>query len=120
MPCRLPVNEVTQIGLEVIAAAFAYGAAAVRVILRAKPRHDHAGLYNTIALAEPILAGSGSRANVSRRSRPMTPLPWAKRCARLNPANRLSRPADLRADRGQARRAAVRSAGTPSRRPGAD
>jgi len=55
----LAVNEVTQIGLEVIAAAFAYGAAAARVILRAKPRHDLAGLYNTIALAEPILAGLG-------------------------------------------------------------
>jgi ferredoxin len=53
------VNEVTQIGLETIAAAFAYGAAAVRVILRAKPRHDLAGLYNTIALAEPILSGLG-------------------------------------------------------------
>src|SRR6266403_5701163 len=53
------VNEVTQIGLEVIAAAFAYGAAAVRVMLRAKPRHDLAGLRNTIALAEPILAGLG-------------------------------------------------------------
>jgi ferredoxin len=53
------VNEVTQIGLELIAAAFAYGAAAVRAILRAKPRHDPAGLYNTIALAEPILAGFG-------------------------------------------------------------
>jgi ferredoxin len=53
------VNEATQIGLETIAAAFAYGTAAVRVILRAKPRHDLAGLYNTIALAEPILAGLG-------------------------------------------------------------
>jgi ferredoxin len=53
------VNEVTQIGLEVIAAAFAYGAAAVRVMLRAKPRHDLAGLRNTIAFAEPILAGLG-------------------------------------------------------------
>jgi ferredoxin len=55
----LAVNEVTQIGLEGIAAAFAYGAAAVRVILRAKPRHDPAGLHNTIALAKPILAGLG-------------------------------------------------------------
>jgi ferredoxin len=55
----LAVNEVTQIGLETIAAAFAYGAAAVRVILRAKPRHDLAGLHNTIALAQPILAGLG-------------------------------------------------------------
>src|SRR6185312_17486497 len=31
----------------------------VRVILRAKPRHDLAGLRDTIALAEPILAGLG-------------------------------------------------------------
>jgi ferredoxin len=55
----LAVNEVTQIGLESIAAAFAYGAAAVRVILRARPRHDIAGLRDTIALAEAILAGLG-------------------------------------------------------------
>jgi ferredoxin len=53
------VNEATQIGLELLVAAFAYGAAAVRVILRAKPRHDPVGLYNTITLAEPILAGLG-------------------------------------------------------------
>ncbi|RDV02403.1 4Fe-4S binding protein [Undibacter mobilis] len=53
------VNEVTQLGLEAIAAAFAYGAAAVRFLLRAKPRHDVAGLARTIALAEPILAGLG-------------------------------------------------------------
>jgi ferredoxin len=53
------VNEVTQIGLECIAAAFAYGAAAARILLRAKPRHDPAGLYQTIALAEAILAGLG-------------------------------------------------------------
>jgi ferredoxin len=53
------VNEVTQIGLELIAAAFGYGAVAVRMMLRAKPRHDLAGLCGTIALAEPILAGLG-------------------------------------------------------------
>jgi len=53
------VNEVTQVGLESIAAAFAYGASALRFLLRAKPRHDVAGLANTIALAEPILAGLG-------------------------------------------------------------
>jgi len=55
----LAVNEVTQIGLEVIAAAFAYGTTAMRVILRAKPRHDPAGLRNTITMAEPILSGLG-------------------------------------------------------------
>ena len=55
----LAVNEVTQIGIEYVAAAFAYGAAAVRIVLHAKPRHDPAGLYQTIALAEAILAGVG-------------------------------------------------------------
>ncbi len=53
------VNELTQVGLETMAAAFAYGAAAVRFVLRAKPRHDIAGLTRTIALAETILAGLG-------------------------------------------------------------
>jgi ferredoxin len=53
------VNEVTQIGLESIAAAFAYGASAMRLLLRARPRHDISGLLRTMALAEPILAGLG-------------------------------------------------------------
>jgi ferredoxin len=53
------VNEVTQIGLETIAASFAFGSAAVRVILRDRPRHDIAGLRETIALAMPLLAGFG-------------------------------------------------------------
>ena len=54
------VNEVTQIGLESIVAAFAYGVSAVRFLLRAKPRHDVSGLTRTVALADPILAGSAS------------------------------------------------------------
>jgi ferredoxin len=55
----LAVNEVTQVGLETIAAAFAYGVAAVRFLLREKHRHDIAGLMQTIALADPILQGLG-------------------------------------------------------------
>ena len=55
----LVVNEVTQVGLETIAAAFAYGASAVRLLLRAKARHDVAGLTKTMALVEPILAALG-------------------------------------------------------------
>jgi len=55
----LAVNEVTQVGIETVAAAFAYGASALRFLLRARPRHDVAGLRRTIALAEPILAGLG-------------------------------------------------------------
>jgi ferredoxin len=53
------VNEVTQVGLETVAAAIAYGAVAVRFLTRAKPRHDVSGLHKTMALAEPILVGLG-------------------------------------------------------------
>jgi ferredoxin len=62
LPARvLPVsvNEITQMGLESIAAAFAYGASAMRFLLRARPRHDVSGLRQTIGLAEPILTGLG-------------------------------------------------------------
>ena len=55
----LAVNELTQLGLEAIVAAFAYGAAALRVLLRQKPRHDVEGLRQTLALSEAILAGLG-------------------------------------------------------------
>jgi ferredoxin len=55
----LCVNEVTQVGIEAVAAVFAYGASALRFLLRRRPRHDVAGLMRTIALAEPILAGLG-------------------------------------------------------------
>jgi ferredoxin len=62
LPARvlpLAINEVTQVGIESIAAAFAYGVSAMRFLLRARPRHDVSGLRRTIALAEPILAGLG-------------------------------------------------------------
>ena len=55
----LAVNEVTQVGLEVIVAAFAYGTAGVRFLLRAKPMHDVRGLSQTIAMADAILSGLG-------------------------------------------------------------
>ena len=55
----LAVNEITQIGLEVIVAAFAYGATDVRFLLRSKPLHDVAGLTQTIAMADAILSGLG-------------------------------------------------------------
>jgi ferredoxin len=53
------VNEVTQVDLGTIAAAFAYGASAVRWLLRAKPRHDVSGLLRTMRLAQSILVGLG-------------------------------------------------------------
>ncbi len=55
----LEVNEVTQLGIEAVAACLAYGACAVRILLRARPRHDVGGLRKTLALAEPILDGLG-------------------------------------------------------------
>lgn len=53
------VNEATQVGLETIAAAFAYGAASVRFVARARPRHAISGLEATIATANTLLAGLG-------------------------------------------------------------
>ena len=53
------VNEVTQVGLESIAALMAYGATAVRFLLRGEPRHDVAGLARTVELAESVLSGLG-------------------------------------------------------------
>ncbi len=55
----LAVNEVTQVGLEAVVASFAYGAAGIRFLLRAKPRHDVAGLFKTIAMADAIISGLG-------------------------------------------------------------
>ncbi|MGA7803777.1 4Fe-4S dicluster domain-containing protein [Bradyrhizobium sp.] len=62
LPARvLPfaVNEITQLGLEFVAAGFAYGAVAMRLLLRARPRHDVTGLMQTLGLAGPILDGLG-------------------------------------------------------------
>lgn len=55
----LAVNEVTQIDVGFIAAAFAFGAVALRFLTREKPRHDIASLTQTFALAHAILAGLG-------------------------------------------------------------
>ncbi len=55
----LAVNELTQVGLETVIGAFAYGAAAMRFLLRAKPQHGMTGLRLTIDMAETILAGLG-------------------------------------------------------------
>jgi len=55
----LAVNEVTQVGLEAIVAAFAYGAANLRFLMRAKPLHDMTGLSQTIAMADAVLSGLG-------------------------------------------------------------
>jgi len=53
------VNEVTQVGLEAVVASFAYGAIAIRFLLRARPLHDTSGLSQTIAMADAIVSGLG-------------------------------------------------------------
>jgi ferredoxin len=55
----LEVNEVTQIGIEFVAAAFSYGVSAMRFLMRSKPLHDVSGLGKTVELAGTILAGLG-------------------------------------------------------------
>ena len=55
----LAVNEVTQVGLEAATAAFAYGASAMRLLLRARPRHDVIALRKTVGFAGAILGGLG-------------------------------------------------------------
>jgi ferredoxin len=53
------VNEVTQVGPETIAASFAYGAAGVALLTRAKPRHDPLGLHRVVETTETIVAALG-------------------------------------------------------------
>jgi ferredoxin len=55
----LQVNEVTQIGLETLASAFAYGAASVRLLMRGRPKHETDGTLRTIGYADTILKGLG-------------------------------------------------------------
>ncbi len=62
LPARvLPfaVNEVTQAGLDFFAAVFAFGAAGIRLLLPAKPKHDLAGLAQQMGLTEALLTGLG-------------------------------------------------------------
>jgi ferredoxin len=55
----LQVNEITQVGPEAFAAALAYGVKGVRLLGRARPKHDLAGLMATIATANAMAAGLG-------------------------------------------------------------
>lgn len=53
------VNEVTQIGIEQVAAAFSYGAAGAAFLIAAKPKHDPLPLAKMAALAQSILPALG-------------------------------------------------------------
>jgi ferredoxin len=55
----LRVNEITQLDLSFFLSALALGASRVRLVARAKPRHDHSGLARTLSYAGTIAAGLG-------------------------------------------------------------
>lgn len=61
LPVR--VNEVTQVGPEAFAAAFAYGAVGVHLLARSRPKHDMSGSQSIIAasarIAEALGFGAG-------------------------------------------------------------
>jgi len=81
LPVRL--SEVTQLGLEALFAAFAYGAVGAHVLARARPRHDTAALQRTVSLAGTVLRalGYGGPAAAPPVSITQTPDPDALRAA---------------------------------------
>ncbi len=62
----LRVNEITQVGYEMLAAAFAYGATGVALLARHKPKHDMSGLAGVVATTNTIVAGLGFGADLIR------------------------------------------------------
>lgn len=55
----LRVNEITQAGLELNAAALAYGASAIRFLAKSRPKHDLSGLQRNIDYANRLGAALG-------------------------------------------------------------
>jgi hypothetical protein len=68
LPVR--VNEVTQVGPEVIAALFAYGAAGTALLTRAKPSYDPLGLRRVVERRKPSSQRSASAMGWCASSRP--------------------------------------------------
>jgi ferredoxin len=64
LPVR--VNEVTQLGPEIIAAVFAYGGSGVALLTRARPRHDIAGLRRVVEMSDTIISALGFGAGLVR------------------------------------------------------
>ncbi len=55
----LRVNEITQVGPETLAAAFAYGASGAHLLARARPKHDIAGAHRIVQTCETIINALG-------------------------------------------------------------
>ncbi len=62
----LRVNEVTQLGPELMAAAFAFGGAGVAVVTRARPRHDITALARAVETTDRIVTALGFGAGLVR------------------------------------------------------
>ena len=55
----LRVNEVTQLGPELLASVFAYGGSGVALLTRAKPRHDITALRRAVETADRVVSALG-------------------------------------------------------------
>jgi ferredoxin len=55
----LRVNEVTQLGAEIIAAVFAYGGTGAAIVTRAKPKHDIAALRRAVETSDRVISALG-------------------------------------------------------------
>ena len=55
----LGVNEITRLGPEILAAAFAYGAGSIAVLGRAKPLHDLGGLIEGLTFVNEVAGAMG-------------------------------------------------------------
>src|SRR6476469_9504880 len=62
----LRVNEVTQLGPEIIAAVFAYGGSGAAIMTRAKPRHNISGLHRTVEMSDSVISALGCGAGLVR------------------------------------------------------
>ncbi len=56
----LLVNELTQVGPEILASAMAYGAGGVQLLAPLRPRHDISGLTATLALMREVMGATGN------------------------------------------------------------
>jgi ferredoxin len=62
----LRVNEVTQLGPEIIAAVFAYGGTGVAIVTRARPRHDVLALSQAVEMTGTVISALGFGADLVR------------------------------------------------------
>src|SRR5205823_12299710 len=62
----LRINEVTQLGPELLASVFAYGGSGVAVVTRAKPRHDITALRRAIETSDRVVSALGFGTGVIR------------------------------------------------------